>query len=78
MNDEDAYETQVSQHIKNFVTPDMMDMYKVHDAEWQCLIYEKHLRKKLQEERWNHPEMSPAWRFLCPFRASILSSGAGH
>lgn len=33
MNDEDAYETQVSQHIKNFVTPDMMDMYKVHDAE---------------------------------------------
>lgn len=33
MRDEDACKTQVSQHIKNLVTPDMMETDKVRVAE---------------------------------------------
>lgn len=40
MRDEDACKTQVSQHIKNLVTPDMMETDKVRVAEWECCLWE--------------------------------------
>lgn len=53
-----ASKMQVCQPIKNFVTLNMVEMNKVHVAEWEHLVYKKHLRKKFPEERWNHLEVS--------------------
>ena len=45
--DEDAYEEQFSQYMKNSVTPDMMEeMYKkAYAALWKDPVYEKKLKR---------------------------------
>ncbi|XP_033035342.1 60S ribosomal protein L5-like [Trachypithecus francoisi] len=59
--DEDAYKKNLSQYIKNSVTPDMMEeMYKkVHAAIREILVYEKKTKKDVKK-KWNLPKMSLA------------------
>lgn len=59
MKDEVAYKTQVSQYIKNLVTPDVMEMYKAHVAEWEHLVYEKTPKKEVSRGEVKG-EVSPA------------------
>ena len=60
--DEDAYEKQFSQYIKDNVTPDMMEeMYKkAHAAIRENLAYEKTPKKEVKKKRGNCPKMSLA------------------
>ena len=59
--DEDAYKKQLSQSIKNNVTPDMEEMYKkAHDAIRENPVYEKKPKKEVKKKRWNRPKMSLA------------------
>uniref|UniRef100_A0A2K6RV10 Large ribosomal subunit protein uL18 n=1 Tax=Rhinopithecus roxellana TaxID=61622 RepID=A0A2K6RV10_RHIRO len=60
--DEDAYKKQFSQHIKNSVTPDIMEkMYKkAHAAIRENPVYEKKSKKEVKKKRWNRPKMSLA------------------
>ncbi|ELW62282.1 60S ribosomal protein L5 [Tupaia chinensis] len=58
--DEDIYEKQLSQYVKNNLTPDMMEeMYKkAHTAIQENTVYKKKPKKEDKKKRWNHPKMS--------------------